>query len=229
MAQPSAAGFLMPGLGYERRRAARRRRARRGAAAATAILTATLSASALAGGAAPSNEKLAVHGPAAPDAARSGPAPAVGRVLSLIPRRAREFLDPPLHAFPILARPEYGDGLGAGRGHEGQDMFAAPGTPLVAVSSAVVLETGDSGGRGNYVSIYDGKANRTYNYFHMMSPALVSAGERVRAGQRLGRLGCTGSCWGYHLHFEERAGRSPYGPVLDPMPLLQRLQRLRAG
>ncbi len=229
MAQPSVAGFLMLGLGHERWRAARRRRARRGAAAATAILSATLSASALAGGAAPSNEKLAVHGSAAQDAAAARPAPAVGRVLSLIPRRAREFLDPPRHAFPILARPEYGEGIGAGRGHEGQDMFAAPGTSLVAVSGAIVLETGYDGGSGNYASIYDPAADRTYNYFHMLEPAMVAAGDHVRAGQQLGKLGCTGSCWGYHLHFEERAGRGTWGPVLDPMPLLSRLQRLRAG
>lgn len=124
----------------------------------------------------------------------------------------------------MLASPEYGDGIGAGRGHEGQDMFAAPGTPLVAVTDAVVLETGDDGGRGNYISIYDRAADRTYNYFHMMEPALASAGERVSAGQQLGRLGCTGSCWGYHLHFEERVGRSSYGPVLDPMPLLEQLK-----
>jgi murein DD-endopeptidase MepM/ murein hydrolase activator NlpD len=129
----------------------------------------------------------------------------------------------PSHAFPMRAVPEYGDGLDAGRGHEGQDMFAPAGTPLIAVSRAVVLETGSDGGRGNYVSIYDSAAKRTYNYFHMLAPALVDQGDRVRSGEKLGELGCTGSCWGYHLHFEVRAGRSPYGPVLDPMPTLRRL------
>jgi murein DD-endopeptidase MepM/ murein hydrolase activator NlpD len=138
------------------------------------------------------------------------------------PKRVRE-VSGPRHAFPMRAAPEYGDGLDAGRGHEGQDMFAPAGTPLVAVARAVVLETGSDGGRGNYVSIYDPGAKRTYNYFHMLSPALVGQGERVRAGEELGELGCTGSCWGNHLHFEVRAGRSPYGPVLDPMPTLSRL------
>ena len=145
-------------------------------------------------------------------------------------------VEEPRHAFPMRAVPEYGDGLDAGRGHEGQDMFAPAGTPLVAVANAVVIETGSDGGAGNYVSIYDAAAKRTYNYFHMLAPAIVSAGERVRAGQKLGELGCTGSCWGDHLHFEVRVGRGTWGSVLDPMPTLRRLSaelafngRLKAG
>ena len=130
-------------------------------------------------------------------------------------------------SFPLPTAPQYGDGLGADRGHEGQDLFAPAGTPELAVADAFVLEAaaGDNGGRGNYVSIYDPVADRTYNYFHMISSPLVAPGDRVRAGQELGRLGCSGSCWGDHLHFEARSGRDPYGPVLDPLPILQRLQR----
>jgi murein DD-endopeptidase MepM/ murein hydrolase activator NlpD len=89
----------------------------------------------------------------------------------------------PRYAFPMRAVPEYGDGLDAGRGHEGQDMFAPAGTPLVAVANAVVIETGSDGGAGNYVSIYDPVVKRTYNYFHMLAPAIVGKGDRVRAGQ----------------------------------------------
>ena len=190
------------GLFASRRHMRQRRRIRRATAAVTAALAATLSVSALAGGApGHSGERL---------------------VAVDLKHEALPFL-PPQHAFPMLASPEYGDGIGAGRGHEGQDMFAAAGTPLVAVSDAVVLETGNSGGQGNFISIYDSKADRTYNYLHMMSPAVATAGERVRAGRQLGRLGCTGSCWGDHLHFEERVGRDTYGPVLDPMPFLERL------
>jgi murein DD-endopeptidase MepM/ murein hydrolase activator NlpD len=180
----------------------------------TAALAITLSASSIAGGV-------------------SSPAP---NHPASAPKRVRHTFHPPPHAFPMRARPEYGDGLGAGRGHEGQDMFAPVGTALVSVSRAVVLETGSDGGRGNYVSIYDPAADRTYNYFHMLSPALVRTGDRVAAGQKLGELGCSGSCWGNHLHFEVRVGRDPYGQVLDPMPTLRRLSselafsgRLRAG
>jgi murein DD-endopeptidase MepM/ murein hydrolase activator NlpD len=60
----------------------------------------------------------------------------------------------------------------------------------------------------------------------MLAPALVRPGERVSAGQKVGEVGCTGSCWGDHLHFEVRAGRGTWGAVLEPMATLS---RLRAG
>ena len=143
------------------------------------------------------------------------------------PAQAFGFKRPPVAVFPLPVDPEYGDGLGAGRGHEGQDLMAPAGTPEFAVRDAIVLEaaSGDNGGRGNYVSIYSPAVKRTYNYFHMLETPLVHAGEHVRAGQKLGLLGCTGSCWGDHLHFEVREGRDPYGRVLDPTPFLERLQR----
>jgi murein DD-endopeptidase MepM/ murein hydrolase activator NlpD len=121
---------------------------------------------------------------------------------------------------PLTAPLDIGDGLGASRGHEGVDLFGPIGTELVAVSAGEVIETGSDGGRGNYVSIYSRRLGNTYNYFHMNTPALVATGEKVRAGQVVGYLGCTGSCYGAHLHFEVRDGRSPYAPVLDPLPVL---------
>ena len=125
---------------------------------------------------------------------------------------------------PLAAHPEIGDGLGAGRGHEGVDLFAPIGTDLLAVADAVVLETGTDGGRGNYISIYSPSLGDTYNYLHMVEPALVAEGEKVTAGQLLGHLGCTGSCYGAHLHFEVHEGRDTYGAVKDPLPLLDSLK-----
>ena len=58
----------------------------------------------------------------------------------------------------------------------------------------------------------------------MLKPALVKAGEQVKAGQLVGQVGCTGSCDGPHLHFEVRQGRAVYGPqkkAIDPLPLLR--------
>lgn len=146
------------------------------------------------------------------------------------PERAQALFAAPVLAvhdqgpyLPLMAQPEIGDGIGAGRGHEGVDLFAAPGTPLVAADDATVVETGSDGGRGYYVSIYDRKRDRTYNYLHMQGSALVAVGEHVDAGQTLGHLGCTGSCWGDHLHFEIRDGRGSYGAVLDPVPFIDSL------
>jgi murein DD-endopeptidase MepM/ murein hydrolase activator NlpD len=61
---------------------------------------------------------------------------------------------------------------------------------------------------------------------HMIAPASVKTGERVEAGQRLGGLGCTGSCWGDHLHFEIRDGRGSEGEAHDPLPHLRDWQHL---
>jgi murein DD-endopeptidase MepM/ murein hydrolase activator NlpD len=133
--------------------------------------------------------------------------------------------------FPDEAAPDYGAGdagFGAGRSghsHEGQDVFAPAGTPLVAARDAVVLETGDDGGRGNYITVYSAEKRETYMYLHMQSPSPLSPGERVDAGDPVGRVGCTGSCWGDHLHFEVRLGRGSQARPVDPLPLLRRAER----
>ena len=99
---------------------------------------------------------------------------------------------------------------------------ARTGTPVVAVRSGEVLETGNDGGRGNYLNLYDPRMKATYVYMHMNRPPTVGAGDRVRSGQRIGEVGCTGSCFGDHLHFEIRAGRGIAGAARDPRPLLER-------
>ena len=134
---------------------------------------------------------------------------------------------------PIVGEVDYGtpeNGFGAaryGHVHSGQDMFAAAGTTLVAPVDAVVADTGSDGGQGNYAYLYDERHDRTYVYMHMIEPAEVEAGDRVRAGERVGGLGCTGSCWGDHLHFEIRAGKGIVGEAVDPRPELERWRSLR--
>jgi murein DD-endopeptidase MepM/ murein hydrolase activator NlpD len=133
---------------------------------------------------------------------------------------------------PVVGEVDYGtaeNAFGAvrsGHAHSGQDMFAPAGTPEVAATDGVVAETGSDGGQGNYVYLYDPERDRTYVYMHMIAPAVVREGEEVRAGERLGGLGCTGSCWGDHLHFEIRQGRGITGEPIDPMPLLRDWQHL---
>lgn len=126
---------------------------------------------------------------------------------------------------PIDGSIDYGTAIntfggGGMRSHEGQDMFAPAGTRLVSPVATTVLETGSDGGRGNWAAIYDKAADRTYTYFHMLEPAAVRAGQSLAPGERVGLVGCTGSCEGDHLHFEVRAGKDPYGKAIDPMPLL---------
>jgi murein DD-endopeptidase MepM/ murein hydrolase activator NlpD len=152
-----------------------------------------------------------------------GTAPALVR-----PRVAR-----PAHVHPVEGRVSYGEAaahFGYDRGdhvHEGQDVFAPVGTPVLAVADGVVIEAGGGDARGNYVAIYEPRAGRTYVYLHMEAAALVKPGHRVRAGQPVGRLGCTGSCFGPHLHFEVRQGRGSQRHAIDPLPLLRRWSRVQ--
>jgi murein DD-endopeptidase MepM/ murein hydrolase activator NlpD len=140
----------------------------------------------------------------------------------------------PPAVFPLRAPADFGEHdarFGAWRGghvHEGQDVFAPAGSPLVAMRDGRVVETGDDGGRGNYVAIWNSGTRRTFVYLHMLHPSRVRVGESVRSGERVGAVGCTGSCWGDHLHLEVRRGRGTTGRALDPLPLLRRLAARRA-
>jgi murein DD-endopeptidase MepM/ murein hydrolase activator NlpD len=157
---------------------------------------------------------------------------AAGQVAERVSERAAAR---PHAVFPVRGRVDWGEAdarFGAARSghvHEGQDMFARAGTPLVAIRDGRVVETGDDGGRGNYVAIWSPEARRTFVYLHMLRPAPVEPGDDVRRGQRVGRVGCTGSCWGNHLHFEVRSGRGTTGPTYDPLGLLKRLAARRAA
>jgi murein DD-endopeptidase MepM/ murein hydrolase activator NlpD len=131
--------------------------------------------------------------------------------------------------FPVRGTIDFGEAdarFGAWRGgrrHEGQDVFADAGTPLVAVRDGSVVETGNDGGRGNYIAIWSPEVDRTFVYFHMRAPTRFAVGDEVEGGARVGAVGCTGSCWGDHLHLEMRTGRGTTGRPLDPLPLLSRL------
>jgi murein DD-endopeptidase MepM/ murein hydrolase activator NlpD len=179
---------------------------------------------------------VAAGAPAAPAAAEhmAALAPALEAAGRLATLQSVRTPARPAATFPVRGRVDWGERdarFGAWRGghvHEGQDVFAPAGTPLLAVRDARVVETGDDGGRGNYVALWSPAARRTFVYLHMRRRSRVGVGERVRAGQRVGAVGCTGSCWGDHLHLEVRRGRGTTGKSLDPLPLLRRLAARRA-
>ena len=107
------------------------------------------------------------------------------------------------HKFPLRAKHSYGDGIGAGRGHQGQDIFARCGAPVEAARGGKVQFKGFQGsGAGNYVVI-DGKKSRyDYVYMHLQRKAEVAEGERVKTGEQIGLNGETGNASGCHVHFE---------------------------
>jgi murein DD-endopeptidase MepM/ murein hydrolase activator NlpD len=147
------------------------------------------------------------------------------RRLALAERRRRTRPDGPF--VPIVGKVDYGtpeNAFGAarsGHAHAGHDMFAPAGTPLVAAADGVVVDAGTDGGQGNYVHVYDTQREQTYIYMHMVAPAKVKTGDDVKAGELLGGLGCTGSCYGEHLHFEIRDGKGFMAEARDPLPDLK--------
>jgi murein DD-endopeptidase MepM/ murein hydrolase activator NlpD len=100
-----------------------------------------------------------------------------------------------------------------GRMHEGVDIAAGYGSPIAAAASGTVIYAGWMGGYGNLIIIDHGGGIATA-YAHQSSFA-VGAGP-VSQGQTIGYIGCTGHCFGPHLHFEVRVN----GSAVDPLGYL---------
>ena len=88
---------------------------------------------------------------------------------------------------------------GASTFHQGIDLGAPAGTPIVASRSGIVTTATFSGSAGYYVSINHGDGYSSI-YMHMTN-YVVSAGQAVSAGQLIGYVGSTGISTGNHLHF----------------------------
>jgi murein DD-endopeptidase MepM/ murein hydrolase activator NlpD len=102
-------------------------------------------------------------------------------------------------------------GMRWGRLHAGVDIAAPAGTPVRAAQSGRVVLLGPTGGYGNYICVGHGGALSTC-YAHLSSYA-TSSGASVSQGQVIGAVGCTGHCFGDHLHFETRINGSPVNPA----------------
>jgi len=132
--------------------------------------------------------------------------------------------------FPVRGRVTWGDGLGAGRGHQGQDLMASCARPIVAAQTGRVrLVNYQASGAGNYVVIRGTTSKFDYVYMHMLRRPSLRAGQVVRAGQRLGLVGSTGRSSACHLHFEmwTRPGWYRGGSVSNPVPYLRSWSRSR--
>ena len=117
--------------------------------------------------------------------------------------------------------------FGAGRSghtHQGQDILAAEGTPVVSPRAGFVhWRAYQDGGAGHYV-VVRGDDGRDYAFMHLQAPALVAQGLRVAAGQRIGSVGSTGDASGPHLHFEiwpDGWYASDASQPIDPLPDLR--------
>jgi murein DD-endopeptidase MepM/ murein hydrolase activator NlpD len=102
-------------------------------------------------------------------------------------------------------------GMRWGRMHTGIDIGAPYGTPIRAAAAGRVIYAGSMDGYGNLVFIDHGSGLST-GYAHQSSIA-VSNRETVAQGQVIGYVGCTGHCFGPHLHFEVRVNGTPVDPL----------------
>lgn len=101
-----------------------------------------------------------------------------------------------------------------GRLHAGIDIASPAGVVVRAAEAGRVAISGPTGGYGNYVCVQH-TARLTSCYAHL-SRFLTEKGANVDQGEAVGLVGCTGHCFGDHLHFETWVGGRP----VDPMPYL---------
>jgi murein DD-endopeptidase MepM/ murein hydrolase activator NlpD len=113
--------------------------------------------------------------------------------------------------WPVNGAVVSGFGMRWGQLHAGVDIAVPAGTPIVAAASGTVVLAAYTGGYGNYTCIDHGGGISTC-YAHQSSYA-VSSGQSVDQGQVIGSVGCTGHCFGDHLHFEVRVNGSPVDPM----------------
>jgi len=113
--------------------------------------------------------------------------------------------------WPVNGPVTSGFGMRWGRMHEGIDIGVGYGTPIHAAAAGRVVYAGWMSGYGNLVAIDHGGGISTA-YGHQSSIA-VSLGEVVSQGQTIGYVGCTGHCFGPHLHFEVRINGAPVDPL----------------
>jgi murein DD-endopeptidase MepM/ murein hydrolase activator NlpD len=136
----------------------------------------------------------------------------------------------PDHRFPVLGAHNFGGAdarFGAKRAghiHQGQDIMAASGTPIVSPHPGRVTWVAyQASGAGYYVVVASDGEPYYYVFMHLLKGSTaVKAGDHVLLGQQLGSVGATGAAEGAHLHFEIWDG--PWysgGHPIDPLPFVK--------
>ncbi len=130
--------------------------------------------------------------------------------------------------FPVQGPHSYGDRFGAprkGYKHQGQDVLAALGTPVVAPLAGTIDTTGYQATSAGYYVVENASDGHAFFFAHCAHASVaVTPGQTVAQGQELCHVGQTGDATGPHLHFELwidgwRLGKASH-PV-DPLPQLQ--------
>lgn len=129
--------------------------------------------------------------------------------------------------------PDFGDPRGGGtRTHEGQDMLAPQGTPIVSPTEAVVIRTGKGDSAGNYVYTAN-PGGEVFRYMHLDDIADIDRGDELDVGDFIGTVGDTGNAPDgvYHLHLEIRdednQATDPYPRMTDEFTLKEKMSFMR--
>jgi len=137
---------------------------------------------------------------------------------------------PSAGVFPVRGPYTFGGAgsrFGAGRTghiHQGQDVAAAEGTPLVAPKNSTVhWRAYQASGAGYYLVLDVDGEDYMHVFMHLRQGSLlVSKGDHVAAGQPIAQVGNTGGSSGPHLHFEIWEGVWwGGGHPIDPLPVLK--------
>jgi murein DD-endopeptidase MepM/ murein hydrolase activator NlpD len=144
--------------------------------------------------------------------------------LTILPPLPSEVMASKSHVFPVRGPHDFGGagarfGTGrAGHTHQGHDVFAKCGTPLVAARGGKVQFEESHPAGGHYIVIDGDGTGVDYAYMHLVEPSPFDVGDTVKTGQRIGSVGDSGNAHGCHLHFEMwsapgwYSGGSPFDP-----------------
>jgi murein DD-endopeptidase MepM/ murein hydrolase activator NlpD len=134
------------------------------------------------------------------------------------------------HRFPLAGSFSFGGAdarFGVGRPghiHQGQDVVAAEGTPIVAPHAGTISWVKYQAAGAGYYVVLRSTDGRDYAFMHLQKGSTaVAQGDVVPTGKLLGLVGATGDASGPHLHFEVWIG-GPWqlgGHPIDPLPLLK--------
>lgn len=139
----------------------------------------------------------------------------------------------PLYGFPVAGKDNSAIGSfwgmdrdGGKRRHEGIDIFAKRGTPVVAVTDGIVSYTGEKGLGGKQVWQREGGMFGRSLYYAHLDSIKTTGGSRVKAGDTLGFVGNTGNArtTNPHLHFGIYRGGA-----VDPLPFVYKIPKVNAA
>jgi murein DD-endopeptidase MepM/ murein hydrolase activator NlpD len=161
-------------------------------------------------------------------AATPAPAPATPLVEAGVPSPAQTVASGAV--FPVAGAHSFGGpenrygAARAGHVHEGQDILAAEGTPIVSPLAGTVTSTNYQPGGAGYYAVEHTLAGFDFVFAHCEAGSLaVGAGQAVAAGQTICVTGQTGDATTPHLHFEMWVGGwyAAGGHTIDPLAYLE--------